>query len=83
MKVIDVAFQEAISNTPPKPRKGWWGCGKDGVFYIMRYQHTMVTFNKTAHRICTNETRTDTAGINNAIELIKQWQDTTDKETQK
>lgn len=74
MKVIDTAFQEAIDNVPPNPRKGWWGCGKDGVHYIMRYQHTMVTFNKTDYRICTNETITDKAGIDNAIELIKNWQ---------
>lgn len=74
MKVIDTAFNEAVTKTPPAPRTGWWGCFKDDVYYIMRYQHTMVTFNKTSYRICTNETRTDTAGINNAIELIKNWQ---------
>lgn len=40
----------------------------------MRYQHTMVSFNEDSHKVYICETKTDKAGINNAIELIKNWQ---------
>lgn len=76
MKVIDTAFNEAISKTPAKPRGGWWGCYKDGVYFIMRYQHYMIRFNESQYKVFTNETRTDAAGINNAIQLILEWQKT-------
>jgi hypothetical protein len=76
MKIIEKAFEEATSKKPmPKaPKPKWWGGYNDGTYYIMRYHHTMVVFNKSEVKVITNDTITDKAGVKNALELIKAWQ---------
>jgi hypothetical protein len=75
MKVIDKAFKQAIDKTPCiNPKKGWWGCYFDNQYFIMRYEHVMVYFDKQNIKIHTQQTRTDLSGNNNAVQLIKDWQ---------
>lgn len=73
MKVIDKAFNESLTKIDKIQRKGWWGYMKDDTHYIMRYGHTIFTFNDItkSYRIHECCTRSDKAGIKNVLELLK------------
>ena len=74
MKVIEHAFSEAIQKSLPVLRTGWWGCFLKEKYYIMRYNHVMVQFDKNKYTVITNDTVTDKAGVKDSIERIVAWQ---------
>lgn len=64
-------IEKAMSETRFRPRKGWWGFVKDDYRFLMRYEHVIAAFNMKTRDVeytytCT---RTDKAGLNNAIEI--------------
>ncbi len=73
MKVIENAFREALESKENRPRKGWWGYTDGNTHYIMRYGHLIMTFDRESAKIYECCTRSDKRGINNALELIKDW----------
>lgn len=74
MKVIEQALKEALTSTMQVPRAGWWGFKSGDMHYICRYGHVMIKFTSTDSFVETCETRTDRAGVKDALEQIKRWQ---------
>lgn len=74
MVAIQIAFASAIRSAVPRLQNGWWGCLHKNIYYIMRYNHSMVAFTYDECQIQTCETKSDRDGIAEAIQLIIKWQ---------
>jgi len=66
MKCIETAMNE----TEFKPRKKWWGFTDSGKRYLCRYNHVMAIFSESEVLFAGWETKTDRAGVENAIEIF-------------
>ena len=65
------AIIKALSETEYKPRAKWWGFEKHGHQFLCRYHHLMAVFKNGEAVFTFAETRTDKAGLNFAIQYMK------------